>query len=111
MDAQTTIGKCCYCGQKIILERGQSLSCTACGAPLREFKSLASLKKTDVPQSGFVPIARNIKRPPTHTKHSFQKPRKAKKPKPVDHKKRKSFFSRISDIAEDLVEEVTDIFD
>ena len=111
MDAHTTIAKCCYCGQKVILERGQALSCSACGAPLREFKSLASLKKSDPKPKGFVPIPRTSSRSMQPLERYPPKIRKSKKTKNDYRKKRKSFLSRFGDIAEDIFDEVSDIFD
>ena len=97
------IATCCYCGTRAALVLGgrerQELSCSACGAPLREMKML----RADHPQGGDV-----VRRSPTRRRHAADP---GGKPKPEARRRarpRKGLWRRFLEEAIDLIEDVFD---
>ena len=98
------IATCCYCGTRAaLILRGRErheLSCSKCGAPLHNLKMLPirSAHRT-------APLATPTRAKPkaVHPKQPHPRPRKVKKPK-----KRRGFWSKI---AEEIWDEIEDIFD
>ncbi|SMX25505.1 hypothetical protein [Boseongicola aestuarii] len=102
------IATCCYCGSRAALVlRGtdrHELACASCGAPLHELKMLRSDAHGD--RELVHPSAiRLSKKPSKQHRAPKSKPRKGKKS--LKHR----FKSSIWDIAEDVFEDVFDIFD
>ncbi|MGX0903377.1 hypothetical protein ACSSV8_001954 [Roseovarius sp. MBR-79] len=85
------IATCCYCGTRaaLVLDRARhELSCSSCGAPLREMKSLPIENRAAPAQPASRPVVPS-------------KPRK--KPK-----KRKSFKQRMLSEMWDAIEDIFD---
>lgn len=102
------IATCCYCGSRAALVlRGKDrheLACANCGAPLHEMKMLRTDAHGD----------RELVHP-SAIRSSSKLSKQHRAPKSTPRKGRKSlkhrFKSSIWDIAEDVFEEVFDIFD
>ena len=98
------IATCCYCGTRAALVlRGNDrheLSCSSCGAPLHNLKMLP-ISGGRVTARAATPSRRAPKA--VHPKQPHPKPRKVEK-----RKKRKGLFKRLAD---DLWDEIEDIFD
>ena len=98
------IATCCYCSTRAALAlRGNDrheLSCSSCGAPLHNLKMLP-ISAGRVTARAETPSRRSPKS--VHPKQPHPKPRKVEK-----RKKRKGLFKRL---AEDLWDEIEDIFD
>ena len=105
MPHQTKIATCCYCGTRAALvlkgEDRHELACSSCGAPLHELKKLPSSAKGE---------RELVKRSPIR-----HEPPKGKKHRAPKKKKRRSlsqlFFDKVADAAEDVFDDVFDIFD
>ncbi|SNS70103.1 hypothetical protein [Tropicimonas sediminicola] len=96
MHRTTKIATCCYCGTRAALVLGSDrheLVCSACGAPLRQLKSLPADTAARTPVSA----------PSRGQLHD--RPKKKTKSK---KKKRKSW---IKDLVEDAFDELGDLFD
>jgi hypothetical protein len=97
------IATCCYCGTRAALVlRGNDrheLSCSSCGAPLHNLKMLPISRGLVTGRA-----ASSSRRTPkaVHPKQPHPKPRKVEK-----RKKRKGLFERLAD---DLWDEIEDIF-
>lgn len=90
------IATCCYCGTRaaLVIERARhELSCSSCGAPLREMKSMPCVRGHDTPERS---------QPAKNTA-----PRPAKAPA-KSKKKRKSLKRRILEEVWDAVEDIFD---
>ena len=97
------IATCCYCGSRAALVlRGRErheLSCATCGAPLHEMKMLRADATGD----------RELVRPmPVRT--AEHRPRKAKVKK-RGRSLSQRFMADLKDAAEDIFDDVLDIFD
>ncbi len=111
MPHQPKIATCCYCGTRAALvlkwKERHELACSNCGAPLHDLKMLRSDRTGDRELVDPSPLRGYPARP----KKDESKGWKKKKPK----KKRRSlgqrFMEEFKDVAEDLFEEVFDIFD
>lgn len=108
MQNKSKSATCCYCGSHTILTLSEGtrheLKCSDCGAPLSRMKSL---RKDHVQDTYTVQGRRDHK--PAHASKYGKAPSKTSSYKKKS--KRKSFAARFFDVAEDLVEEVFDIFD
>ena len=102
------IATCCYCGSRAALVLGgkerHELACATCGAPLHEMKMLRTDARGD----------RELVRPSAiRSTRKASKGHRASKSKPK--KKSRSVKSRLKnalwDVAEDVFDEVLDIFD
>lgn len=105
MPHNTKIATCCYCGTRAALvlkgKTRHELACSTCGAPLHDLKMLKSVRSGPrelVPPS------------PIHEWNGSKRHRATKRPK-----RRRSlsqrFLEEVFDKAEDIFEEVLDIFD
>ena len=97
------IATCCFCGSTTVLtlEQGRhELSCSNCGAPLRNLKMLPVGPKKKAKSVSHQPEVRRFPEKPKAVAYKKSKPRKAKK--------RKGWFK---DLAEELFDVVEDIFD
>ena len=105
MVINSTIGKCCYCGQKVLLEKSQILKCDSCGAPLTQFKAAHAVKPNQAALRQF-PTKMAISKPTKKIKfkdtHRHIEPSKRRK-----KTQSKWNLERFFDLAEDIV----DIFD
>jgi len=106
MPHQTKIATCCYCGTRAALVlKGRDrheLACSSCGAPLHEMKKLPS---------------------DTHGDRELVKPSPVRREKPKGKKHRGSkskkrsrslsqvFMYKLKDAAEEVFDDVFDIFD
>ncbi|MDJ1017240.1 MAG: hypothetical protein QNJ35_12065 [Paracoccaceae bacterium] len=105
MPYPSKIATCCYCGSRTALVlKGQArheLACANCGAPLHEMKMLRTDAKGD----------REVVKPSPIR----GKPRKSKKHRASKKKKRRSMsdfvFYKMREAAEDVFDDVFDIFD
>ncbi|MBT8459226.1 MAG: hypothetical protein KJN60_06145 [Boseongicola sp.] len=102
------IATCCYCGSRAALvltgEVRHELACSKCGAPLHELKML----RTDARGNRELVHPSPIRL----SKKSSKKHRASQKSYRIGKKRPKqSFKDSIWDIAEDVFEEVFDIFD
>lgn len=113
----TKIATCCYCGTRaaLVLDRGRhELTCSTCGAPLREMKSLPLDRTAAGPRTATAPTG-----PEPHAPRlrQFETPRDSdRKPKPkkpyhaMPHKKRKGkslrrkVLGKIWDAVEDILD-------
>lgn len=107
MPHQTKIATCCYCGTRAALvlkgEDRHELACSSCGAPLHELKMLPTSARGE----------RELVKPsPIRTE-----PQKSKKHRAPKRKKKKQrslsqlFLYKLADAAEDVFDDVFDIFD
>ena len=102
------IATCCYCGTRAVLSlRGKErheLACSNCGAPLHEMKMLRSDARGD----------RELV-PPSAVRDSKRKSKKHRAPKTKRKKKNRDFkdyvMYQVLDAAEDIFDDVFDIFD
>ncbi len=95
------IATCCHCGTRALLRLGKghhSLSCSACGAPLRVLKAF--------------PVADTALRSAVTHQPKTQKARKRPKIETAKYKvykkKRKSLFRKFAEEAFDFVEDIFD---
>lgn len=102
------IATCCYCGSRAALVLSgkvrHELACSNCGAPLHELKMLRTDARGDrelVRPSSI----RSPKKPSKGHRAPKSKPRKGKK------SMNRRFKGSIWDLAEDVFEDVFDIFD
>lgn len=102
------IATCCYCGSRAALilsgKVRHELACSTCGAPLHELKMLRTDARGDRELVHPSPI-RSSKKPSKAHRAPKSKPRRGKKC--LKRRFKNSFW----DIAEDVFEEVFDIFD
>ena len=111
MPHQPKIATCCYCGTRAALvligKERHELACSNCGAPLHDLKMLRSDKTGERELVDPSPLRDYPPRP----KLSESKYKKNKKKR----KKRRSlgqrFMNELKDAAEDLFDDVFDIFD
>lgn len=108
MQHSPKIATCCYCGSRAALILGgedrHELACSNCGAPLHELKMLKTDARGD----------RELVHPsPIRTSNRPSKAHRAEKSKPRKSRRslKRRFKSSLWDIAEDVFEEVFDIFD
>jgi len=98
------IATCCYCGTRAaLILRGKDrheLACSSCGAPLHNLKMLP-IGPERVTARAATPTRPEPKA--VHPKQPHPKPRKVKK-----RKKRKGLFRHL---AEEIWDEIEDIFD
>ena len=108
MPAGSKIATCCYCGTRAVLTLGgvvrHELSCSACGAPLRNLKMLRTDKAAD---TGSMP-KRSAGRPaPVRGAWAGAtgpaRPRKSK-----SKKRRKGVMSKLLEEAFDVLEDIFD---
>jgi hypothetical protein len=94
---------CCYCGAHTILtlfgKTRHELQCASCGAPLRRMKSL---RKDHVSDRFTVQSTHKVKQ---------RRAREKSKDPFRSSRKKKSIAHRLFDVAEDVVEDIFDIFD
>lgn len=100
------IATCCYCGTRaaLVLEAGRhELSCSSCGAPLHEIKRM--------PTGSHGP--RELVHPSPVRNTSPGKPHRAKKKSKKKQKRSMGqlFMAKLADAAEDVFDDVFDIFD
>lgn len=100
------IATCCYCGSRAALVLNgtdrHELACANCGAPLHEMKMLRTDARGDRELVHPSPIRSSYKPSKKHRAPKSTKGRKSLKQR---------FKSSIWDMAEDVLEEVFDIFD
>ena len=107
MPHSTKIATCCYCGTRAALVlAGQvrhELACATCGAPLRELKKLpvASQGERELVKPKAI---RGDRRTSGGYRASTKKPKKSKGLKHF-------VLSKVADAAEDILDDVLDIFD
>lgn len=98
------IATCCYCGTRAVLVLGgdarHELACSSCGAPLHALKMLP-IGAVQGSTRSVTPARPQPK--PTHPKQPHPRPRRVKK-----HKKRKGLLRYL---AEEIWDEIEDIFD
>ncbi|MCF2904393.1 hypothetical protein L0666_05295 [Octadecabacter sp. CECT 8868] len=98
------IATCCYCGTRaalVLAEEGRhELSCSSCGAPLHDLKMLPK-RAVHTRSASSVKSQRTAKT--THPKQPHPRPRKVEK-----RRKRKGLWY---EIAEEIWDEIEDIFD
>jgi hypothetical protein len=99
----TKIATCCYCGSRAALvlkgKERHELACSTCGAPLHEMKMLRSDVTGDRELVRPSPVRTGTPRP------SKQKPKKRSR------SLSQHFLEKLKDKADDLFDEVFDIFD
>ena len=105
MPYQTKIATCCYCGTRAALVlRGKErheLACSSCGAPLHELKKLPSDHRGE----------RELVKPSAIRKKQT-KNKKHRAPKKRQRRSWSEMLSdRLRDAAEEVFDEVFDIFD
>ncbi len=108
MPHATKIATCCYCGTRAALVlRGKErheLACSTCGAPLHELKMLKSSAKGD----------RELVRPSAIRQKAKNRPQKHHRA-PKKKKGRRTIgawiASELWDAADDIFDDVLDIFD
>jgi hypothetical protein len=98
MHRNTKIATCCYCGTRaaLVLDSGRhELACAACGAPLRQLKSIpvepAAGRGTGKPTAAAAP-------------HAGRK-------KPKREKTRKKRKPRLGKLFKDVLDDLEDLFD
>ena len=106
MPHPTKIATCCYCGTRAALvlqgKERHELACSSCGAPLHELKKLPSTARGD----------RELVKPsPIRSEPSPSKKHRSSKKKKKKRSLSQLFMDKLSDAAEDVFEEVFDIFD
>ncbi len=107
MPHSTKIATCCYCGTRAALafaggERHE-LACSSCGAPLHE------LKKLPLDARGERELVK-----PSQIRGDRRKTKGHRAPKKTSKKRgrfKRSIFDTLADTAEDLLDDVFDIFD
>lgn len=105
MGYPTKIATCCHCGTRAVLKLDagrHQLSCSSCGAPLRDLKMLP----TATPPAEERPAVSH--RPPPRGFPAQKVPQGSKKPKKSKQKKRKHW---LRGLAEEVFDVVEDIFD
>lgn len=106
----TKIATCCHCGTKaaLTLDQGHhALSCSTCGAPLRDLKQMPKPAPAPKPAVSHAPTLRRFANAGAKPEKIKNKPSKSKK-----SKKRKGWFGkRLKDAAEDIFDVVEEIFD
>lgn len=103
MGHPTKIATCCHCGTKaaLQLDKGQHiLSCSSCGAPLRDLKMLPVDRKPKRPAVSHQAAPQHFAQKAKATAYKKSKPRKAKK--------RRGWFKNLAEEVFDLVEDVFD---
>ncbi len=108
MQHSPKIATCCYCGSRAALILGgedrHELACSNCGAPLHELKMLKTDARGDR-KLVHPSLIRTSNRPSKAHRAEKSKPRKSRR------SLKRRFKSSLWDIAEDVFEEVFDIFD
>lgn len=106
MPHQTKIATCCYCGTRAALtlkgRERHELACSTCGAPLHELKKIRADSKGD----------RELVRP--SPVRAYQSPAKKHRAPREKNKKRslaQRFMAELWDAADDVLDDVFDIFD
>ncbi len=107
MPHPTKIATCCYCGTRAALVLAgrvrHELACSNCGAPLHE------LKKLPVDTHGDREL---VKPSPVRGDRRTSKGHRARRKKPKTRKGLKGFLlAKVADAAEDILDDVFDIFD
>lgn len=101
--SSSKIATCCYCGSRAALVlRGKErheLSCANCGAPLHQMKMLRSDATGDRELVRAMPV-----------RSAEHRPRNAK-PRKRGRSLSQKFMAKLKDAAEDIFDEVFDIFD
>ncbi len=97
------VATCCYCGSRAALVlRGRvrhELACSTCGAPLHELKMLRSDAKGERELVRASPIRMPESKP--------RKPKKKKRTRSLSQR----FMAGLKDVAEDIFDDIEDIFD
>ncbi|WP_281984078.1 hypothetical protein [Thalassorhabdomicrobium marinisediminis] len=105
----TKIATCCYCGTRAALRlRGaerHELSCASCGAPLRNMKEMPVARAAG--QSTGKP-ARNPAKPVAAPSAKRSRPDRTETRNPKKRRNRKGLWRKI---AEEVWDEIEDIFD
>lgn len=106
MPHQTKIATCCYCGTRAALvlkgEDRHELACSSCGAPLHELKKLPVSAQGD----------RELVKPsPIRSEAPKGKKHRATKKKKKSRSLSQLFLDKLADAAEDVFDDVFDIFD
>ena len=106
MPHQTKIATCCYCGTRAALvlkgDDRHELACSNCGAPLHELKRLPSGSKGERELIKPSPVREDR---PKRKKHRGSKSKKRKR------SLSQLFMHKLTDAAEDVFDDVFDIFD
>ncbi len=106
MPHQAKIATCCYCGTRAALvltgKDRHELACASCGAPLHEMKKLPSDAHGD---RELVKPSSIRREKPKGKKH--RAPKSKKKPRGL----KQMFMYKLKDAAEDVFDDVFDIFD
>ncbi|QMU58124.1 MAG: hypothetical protein GKR98_07890 [Boseongicola sp.] len=107
MPAPTKIATCCYCGTRAALvltgKTRHELACSNCGAPLHELKMLRVETRGD---RELVPPSRIRKKSRKTKGHRAPKKQKRRQSGLGDY-----FMSRAAEAADDILDDILDIFD
>ena len=108
MPHSTKIATCCYCGARAALvlkgRERHELACANCGAPLHELKKLPTAARGE----------RELVKPsPVRADNRLSKQHRAPKKKTSNRRRGLTGFLlyKLADAAEDVFDEVLDIFD
>lgn len=108
MPHSTKIATCCYCGARAALvlkgRERHELACSSCGAPLHELKKLPSDTRGE----------RELVKPsPVRADNRMSKQHRAPKPRKGNKRRGLTGFLlyKLADAAEDVFDDVFDIFD
>lgn len=106
MPHQTKIATCCYCGTRAALvlkgKERHELACSSCGAPLHELKKLPSTARGD----------RELIKPSSiRNDRGKDKKHRASKSKKRKRSLSQVFMGKLAEAAEDVFDDVFDIFD
>lgn len=105
----TKIATCCYCASRTVLTLDQwrhELTCTSCGAPLRQLKQMPKQSPQPRAAVSHQPVPSQAREKPTKSWGSD-----TGKPKKYKEKKRKPRKSWLRHLAEEAFDVVEDIFD
>lgn len=97
------IATCCYCGTRAALRLDQvrhELTCSNCGAPLRNLKHMAI--------EGKDPYAPKDKRKKVKKSKAYHQPAEYRQPPRKSRKRRKSLMSKVFEEAFDVIEDIFD---
>ena len=111
MPHQPKIATCCYCGTRAALvlsgKTRHELACSNCGAPLHDLKMIRSDARGDRELVHPSPLRSYPPRPRRAEPKLIDPRRKPKKRRSLGQR----FMHELKDLAEDVFEEVFDIFD
>ena len=107
----TKIATCCYCASRTVLTLDQArheLTCTSCGAPLRQLKQMPRESARARPAISHQPAPVQRKEKPVRTRAPYDSAPKKQARKVAKRKPRKSWLRHLAEEAFDIVEDIFD---